>query len=715
MNRKQRRAAASQPGAVSAGPAPGGDMIDRQFSLAMQNLQSGRLDLAEAGLRQVIQAVPNHVDALGALGFVLHRAGAHQPALAPIQAALALRPAFADGHATLGSVYQALGRTAEAIDSYRRALALEPRYGSVLCNLGNVLQTVGRLDESVDCYQRALAISPNDATVHANLGSALKALGRVDEAIASFERALALQPGLLHAQANLANAMMVKGSWDEAVALYRTIIAVQPGLPGVLSNLGMVLRAQGSMEEAVDIYRRSLAINPADPAAHANLGNLLADLGQLAEAHASYERAIALKPDYAEVRSNIVMQLNYDPAIDALALYEAHRAFDRQIAPAPQQIQRGHVNSRDPERRLRIGYVSSDFSTHPVGYYLLPVLASHDPAAVEIHCYSGRLVDDAMTTRLRSHAQHWHSTVGVDDDALAAQIVADGIDILVDLAGHTAGNRLPVFARKPAPIQASWLGYPATTGLDAIDYRLTDARADPAPEAERYHTETLVRLPNGFHCYVPAETTPDVASLPARASGSVTFGSFNNLSKINDAVIACWSRLLMALPSSRLIVKARPLNDAATRARYQAKFESAGAATDRLRLLPTEQSWSAHMAQYDAIDIALDPFPYNGTTTTCDALWMGVPVITWSGDRHAARVGASLLTTVGLPELIARDPDDYLAKAMALAGDLDRLANLRAGLRARLQASPLCDATGFARALEAAYRGMWRNWCDATR
>ena len=672
MNRKQRRAAARQPGS-----APDADMTAHQLALAMQNLQAGRADLAEPGLRQVLAAQPDHGDALYALGYAL----------------------------------QAQGRLDEAIASYRRALTVQPRATAVLCNLGNALQATGQLDEAIDCYRRALAINPSDASVQSNLGSALKARGKLDEATACFEQALRLKPDMIEAKLNLANAWLVQGKLDQAGAAYREIARVRPGLPGVHSNLGMVLRTQGRMAEALDAYRQSLTINSADPAAHANLGNVLADLGRIDESCASYERALALRPGDIEVRSNILMQRNYDPTLDPAALLALHRDFAAALGAVP--VMRDHANAHEPERRLRVGYVSGDFAHHPVGYFVLPVLAAHDPAQVEIVCYSARQTEDAITARIKAHAALWRPMVGIDDAALAAQIRDDRIDILIDLSGHTAGNRLGAFARKPAPVQVTWLGYPATTGLPTIDYRLTDAIADPAPAADAHSTEQLFRLPHGFHCYVPPESAPDVA--PARPDGPIAFGSFNNLSKVNDRVIAVWGRLLAAVPGSRLVLKARPLNDPTTRALYQAKFADAGVAHDRLILLETATSWPDHMTQYGAIDIALDPFPYNGTTTTCDALWMGTPVVALRGDRHAARVGASLLSQVGLADLVADDLDGYIATAVALAADADRCSALRTSLRERVRASPLGDQAGFARTLEAAYRDMWRRWCAAGR
>jgi protein O-GlcNAc transferase len=343
----------------------------------------------------------------------------------------------------------------------------------------------------------------------------------------------------------------------------------------------------------------------------------------------------------------------------------------------------------------------------------MPLLQPHDRARIEIVCYAEIAHPDRRTDAFKALADQWHATVGLTDAALASQIRDDAIDLLVDLSGHTANHRLAVFARRPAPIQLSWLGYPCTTGLAAIDYRLTDALADPAPAADALHAERLVRLPHGFQVYVPPRPAPEVGPPPAARAGALTFGSFNNLAKLNDDVIALWARILAAVPGSRLLLKFHQLADAATGARYRARFAAAGIAAERVLLEPGIGDWTRHMARYGAVDIGLDPFPYNGTTTTCEALWMGVPVVTLRGDRHAGLVGASLLTRLGLTELIAADRDDYVAKATALAGDAARLASLRAGLRARFAASPLGDPARFARAVEAAYREVWTAWCRA--
>jgi protein O-GlcNAc transferase len=363
--------------------------------------------------------------------------------------------------------------------------------------------------------------------------------------------------------------------------------------------------------------------------------------------------------------------------------------------------------ARGNRRKLRVGYVSPDFRRHSVSYFLTPLLAAHDRNAVEITCYAEVKQPDEVTARLKGLVSAWRSTVGMSDAELAERIRADGIDILVDLAGHTAGNRLAVFARQPAPVQVTWLGYPNTTGLSRIHYRLVDRVTDP-PDASPA-SERLVRLENGFLCYEPPADAPPPMPPPCLAASAVTFGSFNNAAKLSPATLDAWARILQGSPGSRLVLKGAAFSEAETCKRFRGEFVRRGVAEERLALAPFTPSSRAHLAAYHAIDLALDPFPYNGTTTTCEALWMGVPVIALLGDRHSARVGASILTRLGLGRLIAFDPADYVERALALASDRAGLGELRAGMRQRFAASPLCDAAGFARRVEAAYRRMWED------
>jgi len=444
------------------------------------------------------------------------------------------------------------------------------------------------------------------------------------------------------------------------------------------------------------------------------LGNAYKNQGKLAEAVAAYRKALELKPDYVDAHSNLVFSMNFDERFTQRDIAAESRRWDAVHAVPRSPDERTHPTDPDPDRRLRIGYVSPDFREHSVSYFLDPVIAGHDRGSFEVFCYADVVKPDNKTARFRDLSDGWCSTVAMTDAAVAERVREDGIDILVDLAGHTANNRLLVFAERPAPLRVNWLGYPNTTGLSAMDYRLTDAIADPAGVAEASHSETLVRLPNGFLCFTPAADAPEIGEAHAPTAGVKQrnpFGSFNNLAKITPDVVATWSRVLDGVPTSRLVVKSKPLADQATRERYFELFDAQGIDAERVELIPWIASRSGHLGAYGRVDIGLDPFPYNGTTTTCEALWMGVPVITLAGDRHSGRVGASILTRVGLADLVAETKAAYVEKAVALANDLDRLSALRNGLRDRLGRSPLCDAPSFVRDIEAAYREMWRRVC----
>lgn len=428
-----------------------------------------------------------------------------------------------------------------------------------------------------------------------------------------------------------------------------------------------------------------------------NLDMALHEMGRPDEATAAFRQALALKPDLAAAHSNLILAMNYDDGVtqDEI-LTESRRWGAAHGAPG---VDRPAADGR--QRRLRIGYVSPDFRRHSVGHFIAPIIANHDRWSFEVYCYAEVATPDDQTARFQSLAQGWRSTVGLSDGAVAEQIRHDGIDILVDLAGHTAGNRLGVFAEQPAPVQLTWIGYPNTTGMAAMGYRFTDAVADPPGAADNEHTETLLRLEHGFLCFAPPDGGPDIAPAPSLKTGHVTFGSFNHLPKVNPGVVAVWAAILRRTPGSRLIIKSRTLADRSTRERYGALFAAEGVEPDRVELLSWIASSSGHLEAYGRVDIALDPFPYNGTTTTCEALWMGVPVVTLRGSRHAGRVGASLLTRLGLDELIADTVDGYIDIAATL--DPERQ---RHGLRQRMADSTLCDAETMTRDVEAAYRRL---------
>jgi predicted O-linked N-acetylglucosamine transferase (SPINDLY family) len=541
-----------------------------------------------------------------------------------------------------------------------------------------------------------------------HLANTLAAQGRMDQAIAHYEHSLSLREDVA-ARNNLGNALAALGRMDQAATHYERVLSLRPEHVSAQNNLGLILLQRGRLTEAFAHFEKAIALQPDFAQAHNNLGLAWQTQGRVDEALAHYQRALMLRPDYVEAHSNMLLSLNYLSSIDPVAVFAAHLDFARRWeAPLAPLIQ-PPSNDRSPERRLKLGYVSSDFRQHSVAHFIEPVLKSHDHDRFEIFCYSNHSQEDEVTARLKTQTDHWRQIAGIADDVVARQIRTDQIDILVDLNGHTANNRLLVFARKPAPVQVTWLGYPNTTGLSAMDYRLTDGYADPVGMTEHLHSEKLVRLPESFSCYQPPQDAPPVSELPAREKGYITFGSFNHQAKLSPDVMTVWAKLLNTIPGSRLVLKNPSLGEAAIQDAVREAFTALGIAPERLELLGLDPSRAVHLARYQHIDIGLDPFPYNGATTTCEALWMGVPVVTLAGRTHAGRVGASQMSNLGLTELICHAPDEYVATAVRLASDLERLGRLRQELRPGMTASPMVAAQRFTRNLEDAYRAMWRN------
>jgi protein O-GlcNAc transferase len=558
-------------------------------------------------------------------------------------------------------------------------------------------------------YKKICKIAPMDAEIWCTLGAINGHLGNYTEGINNCRRALRLTPVYAQAHYNLGVLMLLLEKEDEAIACYRKAIQYKPDFVVAYNNIGVILEKQGDLESAMENYNLALQIHPNYPEAYNNKGMLFQRMGRREESMSSFRHALRLKPDYDIPHSNILFCLN-EAETDPEVVFHEHQKWNNQHALSLARIT-AFPNTLDPDRRLRIGYISPDFRRHSVAYFFEPLLTYHDAATYETICYSDVSHPDAVTNRLESLACRWQPIHTLNHAQLVEKIHADGIDILVDLAGHTAGNRLLVFARKPAPIQVTYLGYPNTTGLTAIDYRLTDNWADPQGKTERWHSETLVRLPRGFLCYQPAADAPPVASLPSASSGNTTFGSFNAQRKVTAEVIALWTRILNAVPGSRLVLHNKALSDIHNCELLAARFAEQGISRGRLDLLGWLPSVTDHLALYRKIDIALDTFPYNGTTTTCEALWMGLPVITLAGHTHPGRVGVSLLTQIGLNDLIAINHDDYVDKAVHWASDTENLARLRGKLRKQMAASSLCDGYAFTKQVESAFRTMWKQWC----
>jgi predicted O-linked N-acetylglucosamine transferase (SPINDLY family) len=652
--------------------------VDPLIYTALQHFQSGAHKDAEALCHRILQRQPREADAWHILGLIARDAGKNDVAIGHIGNAIALNPNAAIFRLNFGSVLHKLGRFEEAARHFTAAIALQPNYVLAYHNLAQCLQAQGRLDEAIIEYQRVIALDPNDPVACNNLGTALKAQGRHDQAVSCFERALTLKPDYVLAHCNLGITLQALGRLDEAIAQCEQVIAIAPAHSESHNNMAVALQAQGRMDEAL----------------------------------ASYELAVKHKPDYHAAHSNMLLALNYAAGYTPGEIYSRHLRWTEQHAKRYYPTAPRYPNITDPERRLRIGYVSPDYRRHAVAYFIDPVLTCHDRDRFDVFCYSNVAKPDEVTNRLQQHTVHWRDIYGSADEEVQQLIQADGIDILVDLAGHTGNNRLLLFARKPAPVQVSWLGYLSTTGLATMDYRVADSHTMPPGLCEPYYTETLVRLPDTFVCYrAPAEAV-DVGPLPALTAGHITFGSFNNFAKVTPDVMRLWAQVLEAVPGSRLLLKTDGLSDSGARNRIAASFAQHGVDPQRLELLGRDASFVTHFERYNQVDIGLDPFPCNGGTTSCDSMWMGVPVISLAGDSFISRMGVSMLTNVGLTGLIADTQDDYIRIAGQLAGDLDYLRSLREGLRERMRSSPLMDAPRFTRSLEQAFRDMWTRWCS---
>jgi protein O-GlcNAc transferase len=696
------------------------DYPEAQSNLGNALRDRGQLDEAVAAHRRALQLQPDYPAAHNNLGAALAEQGQLDKAVAAYRRALELKSDYPEALHNLGNALRERGQLDEAAAAFRKALEIKSDYPEARNNLGVVLAEQGQLDEAVAVCRRALELRPDNPEAHNNLGAALKDLGQLDEAVAVCRRALELRPDYAEACNNLGNALKARGQLEEAAAAYRQSIALQPDNPETYNNLGSALAGRGQFDEAVAACRHALELNPDYPDAHNNLGDALKDQGELDEAIGAFRRALQLKPKYALAHSNLVFTLHFHPDHNERTISEEHQRWNRQFSDPLKQFFRLQANDPAVARRLRIGYVSPDFRDHPAGRYVLPLLERHDRERFDVLCYSGVLRPDWMTERLRAPAGparnasrsdaggEWRSTVGVPDARLAEMIREDGVDILVDLAMHTAGNRLPMFARQPAPVQVTWLAYPGSTGLPSIGYRLTDAWMDPPGEEPAWSAEEPVRLPDCWCCYDPVGETPEINELPALSAQGVTFGSLNNFAKAHKGVLALWARVLEAVKGSRLVMLCP---EGSARERVRAFFGARGIAVERVELVGYLPRWE-YLRLYQRIDLGLDPFPFNGMTTTCDALWMGVPVLTLPGEMPASRAGLSLLSSVGLGELAASSEEDYVRMAVELAGNLPRLADLRATLRARMQASPLMDAPRFARNVESAYRSMWQAWCN---
>jgi predicted O-linked N-acetylglucosamine transferase (SPINDLY family) len=684
--------------------------VESRFQAAQKALEAGDKDSARSELHEVLQLAPHHAGAHNLVGFIALRDGNPRDAEAWFRKAIDADPGnrvFRENMELARSLQEQLSATAPL----RARLAADPRQPELWRKLAQAEAAGRNLDAALAALHEGLSHCPERPELLHLLANYLHYLGRLPEAATHYHHAIRVAPQPVDARIDLSLVYLRLLNGDLAEKLAREAVDGAPESARAAVNLGTVLYQRNRFTEALAHLERGRALQPEEARTYNQLGMTWSALGDVKQALAHFRRGLARKADYAVVRSNLMLTLLYSDEAQGKDIFEEARRFgSSMLVPAAPS----HRNAPDTERRLRIGFVSGDFRRHVVGMFLLPLFMHRNRASAEYLCYSLIDAPDPFTRMLARNADAWVDARALDEAQFAARVEADAVDILVDLTGHTSDNRLAVFARRPAPVQATWLGYPGTTGALGIDYRLTDAVLDP-PGSEALSTERPVRLESGFFCYAPLPEwggSLPVGALPAVAKGHVTFGAFNNLAKVSPTCVHAWAEILRRVPDSRLVSRAKPFGDAAARERFVSRFTALGIDATRIEPLPYLPDPARHLEIYNDVDIHLDSLPYAGGTTTCDALWMGVPVVTLAGDRPSARLGATVLTRLALAELIASSLHEYVEIAVRLAGDAGRLTQLRADMRSRFTASPVHDAAAFAAGFERALRSLWREWCE---
>lgn len=703
-------------------------------------LELGRPDEALISYEKAIAIAPNYAEAFNNRGLALQRLGNLHEALASFDKAIALQPQYAEAINNRGTALRLLGHLEDAVRSHDQALAIRPDYPEALNNRGVCLQDLGRLEAALTSYAAALSLSPDYAEALNNQGTCLQALGRSEEASKSYLRAIGLKPGYAQALNNLGIALQDLQRFEEALLRHDEAIALEPrfleahnsrgnALQGLMRleealksfdqvifaapdyapahyNKGNALQKLKRPQDALESYDKALAIRPHYAEAWCNRGNALCFIGQLEQAEASYREAIRIDPDNLTIRSNWLFNINYFQSFSPADVLSEARNYGRKAS--------GKIAARFKswnlllnQNKMKVGLVSGDLANHPVGYFLEGLIESIDLTRFELHAFVTSTLSDDLTKRIKPFFTKWTPIYDASDSAAATLIHQEGIHVLIDLSGHTAHNRLPIFSHKPAPVQASWLGYFSTTGLPEIDYFIGDPHMAPSSEEGNF-VEKIWRLPETWFSLKPPDFALPVSQSPGLTNGYLTLGSFGNISKMNGRVISTWTSVLKRIPRSRLLLKANQFIDPQRVVEVREKFEGLGVSTDRL-IIEGPESRETYFKAYQRVDFMLDTFPYPGGTTSVDALWMGVPVLTLKGDRFLSRLGESIAINAGLSEWIAKDVDDYVAKAAEFAADVERLAYLRTNLRARVLKSPLFDVGRFAENFSNALSGMFHE------
>jgi predicted O-linked N-acetylglucosamine transferase (SPINDLY family) len=700
----------SVPGPSSASAAAGSPpWLARAFTTAARHFQAGLLTEAKQLLVAILEREPQHSDSLYLLASIAAQSGDLDLGRDLLRQAIAIEPRKTPYWVLFGNLFQCRGELDASAECYRQALTLDPQCFDALYNWGNTLEREGRFREATECWEKTLALRPDHVQARTNLANQYRLAGRLEEAAAHLETARAQDPRSMPVVLNLGNVFMAQSRYEEALQCFDQCVAMRPEFAIAHNNRGNVLRTLNRIPEAIEAFRRALDLEPGRAEFWVNLGMAIQCQGKLAEALEALRKALALNPDYAPAHGSVLFTLHYDPNLDDQSLLDEHKRWaGRHTRALPRVLKRSGARG-DPDKRLRIGYVSPDFRQHPVAFFTAPVFAAHDRTGFEVALYATQARADGWTERVRAGADQFVEAFALSDGELAERIACDQIDVLVDLSGHTAGNRLLVFARRPAPVQLSWLGYFNTTGMEAMDYLVVDSIVAPPDEPAPF-VEKPLRLAGCYLSYAGPDYAPPVSAPPSLQKGFTTYGCFNTLSKITPEVIALWAAILQSSPRSRLILKNAILDDALSRQLYQESFRSHGIGPERVRL----EGSSPHaelLATYSQVDVALDPFPYNGGTTTCEALWMGVPVVSLAGDRFVSRVGETILEHAGCGDWVTRTPDKYVEKALDLGANGARLARMRALLREQVRRSTLGDTARFTRSWEDALRTVWRSWC----
>jgi protein O-GlcNAc transferase len=671
-----------------------------------------RADEAIDAFQAAIEAKPDFLEPFENLLATLNRLGRHDEAISIATMVVNSRPDTAMPLVNLGCALIDAGRAEEAITPLYHAIKLDPQCASAHLAIGMAFCATRELRGAELAFRRAISIRSKFLPVYVQLSFVLLQRGEAKSAIVAAQQGIDQFPRAFELHQNLSSALYQANFMEEAAKVAEKALEIRPKSTVAMNLLATILTRLSQYERAEKIYRQAIALAPNDLGVIGNYATMMALKGDLKSAIESFRATMAIGSYSADFHSNMLLYMNGLPGLEPQEIFEEHLRWGKFHADPLLTSTPEFQVTREPDRPLRVGYVSGDWRFHSVAYFITPLLAAHNRDNVIPVVYDNVPQPDLMTKHIRSLVGEWHRIIQLNDDEFAQKIRDDKIDILVDLSGHTGGHRLRTFARRAAPVQVNYLGYPNTTGMTTMDYRLTDAVVDPPELSDAFHSEKLSRVEPPFICYLPSDDAPEVTELPALKRGSMTFCSFNAISKFNSNAIEVWARVLTALPDSRMLIKAAGLQEIQTQKRVIEDFERFGVASSRLELLPRAPSHKSHMGTYGECDLALDTFPYNGTTTTCEAFWMGVPVITTHGPTHASRVSMTLLKSIGLDEFVADDADQFVEIAVRLSKDLPRLAEIRRTMRERMMKSTLMDAKRKAASIEAAYRSMWKHWCQ---